>query len=309
MSMEDRGGLIWWDGEMRPWRDARLHILSYTAQHGAGVFEGVRAYEGAAGTTIFRLKDHTRRLIDSAKILQMPMPPTLGAEQIDAAHIAAVRENGLKHAYIRANLFYDGRVPGVSAQGNQVHMSVAAWEWPAYRGDHAQGKGIRVKTSSFARLHVNSALRKAKCNGHYVNSMLAVHEAKHEGYDDALLLDTQGYAAECSTSNLFVLRDGIIATPERTAVLEGVTRATLMTLAMDRGWSVEERRITRDELYCADEIFVTGTAAEVAAVVELDRRPIGDGAPGQITRELQAAYHDAVTGRDPKHPEWLTPLD
>lgn len=306
MSLEDRDGSIWWDGALIPWRDARVHVLSYTMQHGAGVFEGVRAYAGEQGTAVFRLREHSERLVDSAKILQIPL--RLTAEEISAAHVGVVKANALREAYIRANVFYDGKVAGVAAGGNDVHVSVAAWEWNAYRGADAETRGIRVKTSSYSRLHVNSALRKAKANGHYINSMLAVHEAKQTGFDDALMLDSSGYVAECSTSNIFVIRHGILATPERTSVLEGVTRATLMTLAADRGITVEERRITRDEIYCADEVFVTGTASEVAPVVELDFRRIGSGEVGPITLSLRAAYFDAVSGRDPKHLDWLTPV-
>jgi branched-chain amino acid aminotransferase len=306
MSMENRDGYIWWDGELIPWRDARLHILSYTVQHGAGVFEGIRAYSGANGTAVFRLQDHTERLFDSAKILQMPL--SLSQERINQAHIEAIKANQLTRCYIRTNVSYDGKVPGVSAQGNDVHVSVTAWEWNAYLGAEAQTHGIRVKTSSFTRLHINSALRKAKANGHYLNSMLAVNEAKQQGFNDALLLDTQGYVAECSTSNIFMVRRGIIATPERTTILEGITRDTVMMLASDRGLTVQERRMTRDEIYCADEVFVTGTAAEITPVVELDNRMIGSGSPGPVTSMLQAAFLDAVTGKDPKHLDWLTPV-
>lgn len=306
MSMENRDGYIWWDGELIAWRDARLHVLSYTVQHGAGVFEGVRAYSSEKGTCIFRLHDHTERLFDSAKILSMPMPFT--KEQINRAHIEAIRSNRLEECYIRANVWYDGKVPGVSAQGNDVHVSVAAWEWNAYLGTDAHTRGIRVKTSSFNRLHINSALRKAKANGHYLNSMLAIHEAKQQGFNDALMLDTQGYVAECSTSNIFVVRRNRITTPERTTILEGITRETILTLASDRGLEVQERRVTRDEVYCADEVFTTGTAAEITPVIELDNRVIGAGSPGPITENLQRAFQDAVTGKDRKHLEWLTPI-
>jgi branched-chain amino acid aminotransferase len=306
MSMEERDGYIWSDGKLIPWRDARLHILSYTVQHGAGVFEGIRAYFGEKGTAIFRLRDHTERLFDSAKILQIPL--ALTQELINEAHTEAIKSNHLTQCYIRTNVYYDGKVPGVSAQGNEVHASIAAWEWNAYLGSDAHARGIRVKTSSYGRLHINSALRKAKANGHYINSMLAVHEAKQQGFNDALLLDTHGYVAECSTSNIFVVRRGDIATPERTTILEGITRETIMTLASDRGLPIQERRITRDEVYCADEVFITGTAAEVTPVVELDNRVIGTGSPGPLTVLLQTAYIDAVTGKDPQHLDWLTPI-
>ena len=306
MSMEDREGYVWSDGALIPWRDARLHMLSSTVQHGAGVFEGLRAYQGVRGTAIFRLREHTERLLDSAKILQMPLPFT--AERIDQAHREVVGANQLAQCYIRTNVIYDGKVAGVAALGNGVHVLVAAWEWNAYLGSEARDRGIRVKTSSFTRLHINSALRKAKANGHYLNSLLAVHEAKQQGYDDALMLDTQGCVAECSTSNIFVIRREVISTPERTTILEGITRDTVMTLARDRGLRVEECRMTRDDIYCADEAFVTGTAAEITPVVELDNRTIGSGLRGPITARLQAAFFDAVTGADPQHLDWLTPI-
>jgi branched-chain amino acid aminotransferase len=304
MSMENRDGYIWSDGELIQWRDARVHMLSYTFQHGAGVFEGIRAYDGERGTAVFRLADHIERLFDSAKILQMTIP--FSPEEVNRAHITAIKANKLKHCYIRTNVFYDGQMPGVSAVGNNVHMLIAAWSWDAYLGPDAHTKGIRVKTSSYSRLHINSALRKAKANGHYINSMLAIHEAKQMNFHDALLLDTQGYVAECSTSNVFAVRRGRIATPERTAILEGITRDSVMTLAAELGYAIEERKITRDELYCADELFVTGTAAEITPVVELDHRPVGSGSRGPITTKLQSAFFDAVRGKNAKHLEWLT---
>lgn len=307
MSMQDRDGYIWSDGELIHWRDARVHMLSYTFQHGAGVFEGLRAYRGAQGTAIFRLHEHTERLFDSARLLQLNPPFT--PERINQAHVETVRANGLRQCYMRTNVYYDGQVAGVSAIGNQVHVFIAAWEWEAYLGGTAASKGIRVKTSSYNRVHINSTLRKAKANGHYINSMLAIQEAKQVGCDDALLLDTQGYVAECSTSNIFVIRRGVIATPERTTILEGITRDTVMTLAADRGLMVQERRITRDDVYCADEVFVTGSAAEIVPVVELDHRRIGSGTRGPMTSMLQAAFLDAVTGKDPKHLDWLTPVE
>jgi branched-chain amino acid aminotransferase len=306
MSMENRDGYIWSDGELIGWCDARLHMLSSTVQMGAGVFEGVRAYQGIKGTSVFRLHEHTERLLDSAKILQMTLPFT--AERLNRAHIEVIHANKLTQCYIRTNAVYDGKVPGVVALGNGVHVLVAAWEWIAYLGAGAHERGIRVKTSSFSRLHINSALRKAKANGHYLNSMLAVHEAKQQDFDDALMLDTQGYVAECSTSNIFVVRRERIATPEHATILEGITRDTIMTLARDRGWSVEECRITRDDIYCADEVFITGTAAEITPVVQLDNRVIGSGLRGPVTTRLQAAFVDAVTGKDPRHLDWLTPV-
>lgn len=305
-SMEDRDGLIWMDGRLVPWREARIHLLSYTFQHGGGVFEGVRAYSGALGTAVFRLSDHTKRLFNSAKILGMVIP--FSKEQIDTAQLETIRENSLKECYLRPVVYYDGQVMGVSAAGNNVHVAVAAWEWNAYLGAEAAEKGIRVKTSSFNRHHVNTAMGKAKANGHYINSMMAVMEARQLGFNDALMLDTNGYVAECSTSNIFAVKSGRISTPDRTAILEGITRDTVMTLAQEYGFAVEERRITRDELYCADEVFVTGTAAELAPVVELDGRVIGEGEPGEITGSLRRAYFDVVTGRDESKHHWLTPV-
>jgi branched-chain amino acid aminotransferase len=305
-SMEDRDGLIWCDGEMVPWREARVHVLSYTFQHGAGFFEGVRAYDGCQGTAIFRLRDHTERFFGSAKILQMEMPFT--RDEIDAAQIEVVRATGLRNCYIRPVAYYDGKAVGVSAAGNQVHVAVAAWEWNAYLGADAQENGIRVTTSSYSRHHINSAMGKAKATGHYINSMMAVTEAKAQGFQDALMLDTQGYVAECSTSNIFIFRKGKLFTPERSTILEGITRETLMILAAERGFPVEERRVTRDEIYVADEVFVTGTAAEVTPMISLDGRPIGTGRPGELTRLLQQDYRDAVEGRNQSKLDWLTPV-
>lgn len=305
--MEDRDGLIWVDGELVPWRDAKVHLLSYTFLHGAGVFEGVRAYAGTQGTAIFRLEDHTHRLFASARILQMSLP--YSKTELNAAQRELVRSSGLDACYIRPVAYYDGKVVGVSAQGNGVHVAIAAWPWDNYLGESAQRDGMRIKVSSFSRHHVNAAMGKAKANGHYINSMLAAMEAKQLGLDDALMLDPHGYVAECSTSNVFLMRNGRLSTPERTAILEGITRDTIMVLAAERGLAVEERRITRDELYCADEVFVTGTAAELTPVIEIDGRRIGAGAPGATTRMLQAAYRDAVEGRDPSKRHWLSPID
>lgn len=305
-AMQDRDGLIWSDGDLIPWREARLHMLSHAVQHGMGVFEGIRAYDGEQGTAVFRLQDHTQRLFDSAKILQIRIP--FDANVLNQAHVETIRANGLQECYLRTNVYYDGTTAGVSPLGNGVHVNIAAWQWSAYLGGDASTRGIRIKTSTYNRLHINSALRKAKANGHYINSALAVQEARLQGFNDALLLDTQGYVSECSTSNMFVIRRGHIATPDRTTILEGITRDTIMVLAGERGRSVQERRITRDEVYCADEVFVTGTAAEITPVVEVDQRTIGSGEPGPITKMLQAAFFDAVCGRDPLHVDWLTPV-
>jgi branched-chain amino acid aminotransferase len=306
MSMEDRDGEIWMDGSFVPWRNATAHLLSYTFQHGAGVFEGLRCYDGALGPAIFRLGDHVRRLQDSAKIIGMAVP--FAAEALSRAHCDVVRRNGLTSAYLRPICYYDGKVVGVSAEGNDVHVAIAAWTWDTYLGADAKEAGINVKTSSFSRHHAASTLGKAKANGHYLNSMLAVMEARRSGYRDALMLDPAGCVAECSTSNIFMVRRGILVTPDRSHILEGITRDTIMTLARDRGLAVEERRLTRDELYCADEVFVTGTAAEITPVTALDDRVIGNGRPGEVTAALQRAYDDAVRGRDAAHADWLTPI-
>jgi branched-chain amino acid aminotransferase len=304
MSMEDRDGEIWMDGSFVPWRSAKTHLLSYTFQHGAGVFEGLRCYDGERGAAIFRLADHVRRFQDSAKILGMAMPFDTAA--LADAHCEIIRRNGLAGAYIRPVCYYDGKVVGVSAVGNDVHVAIAAWTWDAYLGADAEDAGITVKTSSFARHHAASTLGKAKANGNYINSMLAVMEARRSGYRDALMLDPSGCVAECSTSNIFMVRHNRLATPDRSHILEGITRDTIMVLAADRDLAVEERRLTRDELYCADELFVTGTAAEITPVIALDDRAIGDGRPGEVTRCLQRAYADAVRGRDAAHLDWLT---
>ncbi|MBT5073422.1 MAG: branched-chain amino acid transaminase, partial [Kordiimonadaceae bacterium] len=285
MSMEDRDGYIWVDGELVNWRDAKVHVLSYTFMHGAGFFEGVRVYNGASGPAVFRLQDHTRRFFDSAKILQMKMP--FREEEIEQAQIATVSANGLKQCYIRPLGYYDGQMVGLPAQGNGVHVAVAVWEFDDILGKDAKNDGIRVKTSSFSRHHINAAMSKAKANGQYINSMLAINEVKAAGYTDALLLDSHGYVAECTTSNIFMVRDGIISTPEKTAILEGITRDTVMTFAAERGMELKERNITRDELYCADELFVTGTAVEITPIVELDNRVIGDGRPGEVVKTFQ----------------------
>jgi branched-chain amino acid aminotransferase len=306
MSLEDRDGHIWLDGALIPWRDARVHVLSSTFQHGAGVFEGTRAYATKMGTSVFRLQDHIERLLASAKILQIPLQ--INRDHLYHAHLDVIRANNLSQCYLRTNVYYDGKVPGVSAQGNAVHVSIAAWEWNAYLGSEAALRGVRVKTSSFARPHINSCMHKAKANGHYLNSMLAVHEAKQQGFDDALMLDTQGCVAECSTSNIFLVQKNNISTPDRSSILEGITRDTIMILAKERGFQIAERRITRDEVYCADEVFITGTAAEITPVVELDNRKIGAGSRGPVTERLQVAYSGAVTGAAVPHTQWLTLL-
>ena len=304
MSMSDRDGLIWLDGEMVPWREAKTHVLTHTLHYGMGVFEGVRAYKTDQGTAIFRLQDHTDRLFNSAKIMRMPMP--YSKEQLNEAQRAAVRENNLDSAYIRPMCFYGSEGMGLRADNLETHAMVAAWTWGSYLGAENMEKGIRIKTSSFNRHHVNVTMCKAKANGNYMNSMLALREALDDGYDEALVLDVDGFVSEGSAENFFLVKDGIIYTPDLTSALDGITRKTVITLARDLGFEVREKRITRDEVYVADEAFFTGTAAEVTPIRELDRRAIGSGTRGPITEQLQTLYLDIVHGRSEKYRDWLT---
>ncbi len=304
MSMADRDGFIWFDGKMVPWREAQIHVLTHTLHYGTGVFEGVRAYHADQGTAIFRLEKHTDRLFNSAKILGMDISYT--KEELIAAQIASVKDNNLDSAYIRPMCFYGAEGIGLRADNLKVHTMVAAWEWGAYLGKEALEKGIRIRTSSFTRHHVNITMCKAKANGNYMNSTMALQEALRDGYDEALLLDVDGYVAEGSGENIFIVRDGVIYTPELTSALEGITRETIMALASDIGVEVKEKRITRDEVYIADEAFFTGTAAEVTPIRELDGHSIGCGSRGPITEKLQKMYFDLVHGRIEKYNNWLT---
>ena len=304
MTMADRDGVIWFDGELVPWREANVHVLTHTLHYGVGVFEGMRAYETPRGVAIFRLHDHTRRMERSAHILGMRLPYTF--DEINDACVTVVRENALSAAYVRPIAFYGSEGMGLRADNLSVQVAVAAWEWGAYLGDEGLEKGIRIRTSSFTRHHVNISMCKAKAVGHYINSILALHEALECGYDEALLLDNEGYVAEGSGENIFIVRDGMIYTPDLTSALEGVTRDTIMVFARDLGMEVKEKRLTRDEVYIADEAFFTGSAAEVTPVVELDNRPIGTGRRGPVTRKLQTMFFDQVHGRKVRHPEWLT---
>lgn len=303
-SMADRDGLIWLDGELVPWREAKVHVLTHTLHYGMGVFEGVRAYATERGPAIFRLQDHTRRLFRSAKILNMPMP--FDVETLNEAQKTVVRENDLESAYIRPMCFYGSEGMGLHADGLKVHVMVAAWTWGSYLGADNMTQGIRVKTSSYVRHHVNSAMCKAKANGHYFNSMMAVNEVSADGYDEALLLDTDGYVAEGSGENLFIMSDGELLTPDLRSALDGITRRTIMTYAKELGIPCREKRLTRDDVYIADEAFFTGTAAEVMPIRELDNRVIGEGGRGPVTEQLQQRYFDQVMGRRDDHPEWLT---
>ena len=303
-TMADRDGLIWLDGEMVPWRDAKVHVLTHTLHYGMGVFEGVRAYEAEQGTSIFRLEAHTDRLFNSAKILNMKMP--FGKEALNEAQRASVSQNNLKSAYLRPMAFYGSEGMGIRADNLRVHVMVAAWEWGAYMGEENLTRGIKIATSSYTRHHVNVTMTKAKSNGSYMNSMLALQEAINHGCDEALLLDVDGYVAEGSGENFFMVKDGVLYTPELTCCLDGITRKTIMGLAKELGIEVVEKKITRDEVYIADEAFFTGTAAEVTPIRELDNRPIGSGSRGPVMEKLQSLYFDIVHGRSPKHLDWLT---
>jgi branched-chain amino acid aminotransferase len=302
VTMADRDGTIWLDGELIPWRDAKVHLLTHTLHYGLGVFEGVRAYKTDRGPAIFRLQEHTDRLFRSAKIMGMAMP--FNKEVINEAQKTAVRENNLESGYIRPMCFYGSEGMGIRADNLKTHVMVAAWEWGSYLGEENMMNGIRIKTSSFSRHHVNVTMCKAKANGNYMNSIMALQEAVTDGYDEALLLDLEGYVAEGSGENFFMVRDGVLYTPELTSALEGITRATVMTLALDIGLKVVEKRITRDEVYVADEAFFTGTAAEVTPIRELDNREIGNGGRGPITEQLQAMYFDHVYGRSKYYEHW-----
>ncbi len=303
MSMADRDGQIWYDGKLVPWREATTHVLTHTLHYGMGVFEGVRAYKTGKGPAIFRLQEHTDRLFRSAHILGMRMP--FDKDTLMQAQKEVIRANGLESGYLRPMAFYGAEAMGISAKNLSTHVIVAAWPWGAYLGQEALERGIRVKTSSFSRHHVNITMCKAKANGNYMNSILAHREAELDGYDEALLLDVDGFVAEGSGENIFIVRGGKLYTPDLTSALEGITRDTLLQLAAELGVPVIEKRITRDEVYSADEAFFTGTAAEVTPIRELDNRPIGAGTRGPLTERLQAMYFDCVHGRSPGHADWL----
>jgi branched-chain amino acid aminotransferase len=304
MTMAHRDGLIWHNGSTVDWRDAQTHVLTHTLHYGMGVFEGVRAYKTDRGTAIFRLRDHTNRLFNSAHILAMKAP--FDRETINEAHRTAVRENNLESAYIRPMFYYGPEGMGLRADNLNVHCIVAAWDWGSYLGEENMRNGIRIRVSSFTRHHVNVTMCRAKANGNYMNSMMALQEALRDGYDEALLLDAQGFVMEGSGENVFIVHDGVLYTPDLTSALDGITRRTVITLAREIGIEVVEKRITRDEVYIADEAFFTGTAAEVTPIREVDGRMIGRGTRGPITERLQSLYFDVVHGRSEAHLEWLT---
>ncbi len=306
MSMADRDGFIWQDGKLVPWREATTHVLTHSLHYGLAVFEGVRAYKTVNGTAIFKLKEHTDRLFNSAHIYRMPMP--WDRETLMEAQKEVVRANQLESAYIRPIAFYGSEKMGVSPKGAKTHVAIAAWPWGAYLGEEGMEKGIRVKTSSYARGHVNSIMPRAKVAATYANSILANMEATEHGYDEALLLDTDGFVAEGAGENLFVIKDGVIYEPEIASALIGITRATIHTLAAELGYKVVSKRLTRDDVYIADEAFFTGTAAEVTPIRELDSRVIGVGHRGPITTKIQSLFFDVVNGKVPAHADWLSPV-
>lgn len=305
MNLADRDGFIWQDGKLVEWRDAKIHVLTHTLHYSMGVFEGVRAYETPKGPAIFRLQDHTKRLLNSAKIYQMQVGYTQA--ELEQAQIDVVRENKLQSCYLRPLIWIGSERLGIAATSNTIHTAVAAWSWGAYLGEEAMAKGIRVKTSSFTHHHPNITLCKAKACGNYTLSILAHQEVAAMGYDEAMLLDPQGFVCQGAGENVFIIRDGVVHTPDISGgALEGITRQTVITIAKDLGYEVVERRITRDEVYIADEAFFTGTAAEVTPIREYDNRQIGDGVRGPITTEIQKAFFDAVKGLNPKYDHWLT---
>lgn len=303
-TMADRDGVIWFDGELVPWREAKVHVLTHTLHYGMGVFEGVRAYKAEQGTAIFRLQAHTDRLFDSAHIMRMDMP--YNKDELNEAQRMVVRENKLQSAYLRPMAFYGSEGMGLRADNLKTHIIVAAWEWGAYLGEDNLKNGLRICTSSFTRHHVNISMTKAKANGHYINSMLALQQAVSDGYDEAMLLDNEGYVAEGSGENIFIVKNGVIYTPDLTSALNGITRNTILRLCQELGIEIVEKRITRDEVYIADEAFFTGTAAEVTPIREVDNRKIGCGSRGPITEKLQTLYFDVVHGRTTIEADWLT---
>jgi len=304
-SLADRDGKIWMDGQMVEWRDAKIHVLTHTLHYGCGAFEGVRAYDAQGGTAIFRLQDHTQRLFNSAKILRMAIPFSM--EQVNEAQRAVVRANGLQSCYIRPLVWIGDKKLGVSPKGNDIHVMVAAWAWGAYLGEEGMKRGIRVRTSSYARHHVNITMTQAKTVSNYTNPILANMEATDDGYDEAVLLDNAGFVSEGSGENVYIVKDGVVYTPDLSAgALNGITRSTVLQVCKDLGIEVVQKRITRDECYIADEMFFSGTAAEITPIREYDRLQIGSGSRGPVTEKIQTAFFDVVNGRNAKYAHWLT---
>jgi branched-chain amino acid aminotransferase len=302
--MSDRDGFIWFNGKLVDWRDANIHVLTHSLHYGMAVFEGVRAYKTDQGPAIFRLDEHTKRWFNSAKIFQMEMP--YSQEELMKAQLEVIKANQLESCYLRPIAWIGSEKLGISPKGNQILVSIAAWQWGAYLGEDGLNKGIRVKTSSFSRHHVNVSLVRAKASGYYINSILANQEVTAHGYDEALLLDTDGYVSEGSGENVFIVRDGVIYTPDLASCLAGITRESIIKIAHDLGIEVREKRITRDEMYCSDEAFFTGTAAEVTPIRELDDRTIGNGGRGPVTEKIQNVFFDIVKGKNDKYRSWLT---
>lgn len=297
--------LIWFDGKLMPWEQANVHVLTHTLHYGLGVFEGIRAYKCHDGSTaVFRLNDHIRRLYESAHIAGIKVPFT--RDELKEAIFLLIRENKLAEAYIRPIIFIGNGSMGVHPKDNPIRVAIAAWSWGAYLGDDGVTKGIKTKVSSYTRMHVNSFMTKAKICGNYVNSVFAKVEATSMGYDEALMLDNEGYLAEGSGENIFKIKAGKVKTPPLTSILEGITRDCVITIAADQGIDVVEQRFTRDELYTADELFLTGTAAEITPIREVDDRTIGSGTPGEITQRLQSAFFDIIRGKEERYSHWLT---
>lgn len=296
---------IWFDGKLLKWEDAKVHVLSHTLHYGLGVFEGIRFYKCDDGrVVVFRLEEHIKRLFNSAKIVNMEIPYT--EDEIKGAIKKTIIVNGLESGYIRPIAFIGDGAMGLYAVDNPIHVAIAVWEWGPYLGDKGIEEGIRAKVSSYTRHHVNSSMTKAKVCGYYVNSILAKREAIKAGYDEAILLDTEGFVAEASGENVFIASKGVLKTTPPTAILPGITRDTIITLARDNDIEVSEERFTRDELYTADEVFLTGTAAEITPVVSVDDRTIGTGKPGEITKKIQKIFFEIIRGRNKKYSKWLS---
>ena len=304
--MDDRDGKIWMDGKLTDWRSATIHVLTHLLHYGMSVFEGVRAYKTDKGTVIFRLAEHTKRLLNSAKIFQMNVPYDM--DTLMDAQKQVVRANGLESCYIRPIIWIGSEALGISARNNTIHTAIAAWTWGAYLGEDGIRRGIRVKISSFSRHHVNVSLVRAKASGYYINSILANQEATADGYDEAMLLDTEGFVSEGSGENVFIVKNGKLYTPDLASCLDGITRDSVITLAKDAGIEVIEKRITRDEVYCADEVFFSGTAAEITPICEVDNRQIGNGSRGPVTEKLQTLFFDVVSGKNLRYAHWLSPV-
>ena len=303
MTMEDRDGFIWMDGEWLDWREAKVHVLTHTLHYGMGAFEGVRAYETDHGPAIFKLEEHTERLFNSTRILGMKIP--FDAATLNQAQREVVSKNNLKSAYIRPMCFYGSEGMGLRADNLKVHTMIAAWEWGAYLGEDNMKNGIRIRTSSYVRHPAHPSLSGAKTNGNYINSMMALKEALEHGFDEALMLDIDGFVSEGSGENIFVIKDEVIYTPNLTSALPGITRDTIVTLAKSMGYEIVEKKLSCDEIYASDEAFFTGTAAEVTPIRDLDGNQIGIGSRGPITEKLQSLYFDCVYGRNADYIHWI----